>query len=109
MNIPINTRITFYDGLNKTKEQYESKDTGFVRQKYGVIPYTGKMKNIHIVSTVNQRGIINMEKAIESAYEFIKKNYNGQQHILDDRNNNIMYVLVIVMFFLILLYKYYKN
>jgi len=109
LNIPISTRITFYDGLKKTKEQYESKDTGFVRQKYGVIPYTGKLKNIHIVSTVNHRGIITMEKAIESAYEFIKKNYNGQQHILDDRNNNIVYVLVILVFSFILLYKYYKN
>ena len=108
LNIPISTRITFYNGLKKTKEQYESKDTGFVRQKHGVIPYTGKLKNIHIVSTVNKKGIINMEKAIESAYEFIKKNYNGQQHILDDRNNTV-YVLVILIFLSVLLFKSYKN
>ena len=109
LNIPISTRITFYNGLKKTKEQYESKDTGFVRQKHGVIPYTGKLKNIHIVSTVNKKGIINMEKAIESSYQFIKKNFNGQQHILDNKNNNTIYILVILIFLSILLFKSYKN
>jgi len=109
LNIPINTRITFYDGLKKNKDQYESKDTGFVRQKYGVLPYTGKLKHIHIVSTVNQKGIITMEKAIESAYEFIKMNYNGQQYILDDKNNNTIYIVIILIVLSIVFYKYLKS
>ena len=109
LNIPVNTRITFYDGLKKTKDQYESKDTGFVRQKYGVIPYTGQLKNIHIVSTVNQKGIITMEKAIESAYEFIKINYNGHHYILDSKNNNTIYILIILLIISIVFYKYFKH
>lgn len=109
LNIPINIRVTFYDGLEKSKEQYESKDTGFVRQKYGVLPYTGKLKNIHIVSTVNQKGIITMEKALESAYEFIKLNYNGHHRILDDKNNNILYSVIILILLTIVLYKCFKS
>ena len=108
LHIPVNTRVTFYDGLKKSKEQYESKDTGFVRQKYGVIPYTGKLKNIHIVSTVNQKGIITMEKAIESAYDFIKMKYNGQQQILDDKHNNTLYTVIILILLTIVLYKCFK-
>lgn len=109
LNIPKNTYTTFYDGLKKTKEQYESKDTGFVRQKYGVIPYTGKLNNIHIVSTVNQKGIITMEKAIESAYEFVKLNYAGYQDILNEKHNYPIYVLIVLIPLVVVLYKYYKS
>ena len=108
LHIPVSTRVTFYDGLKKSTYQYESKDTGFVRQKYGVLPYTGKLKNIHIVSTVNQKGIITMEKALESTYEFIKLNYNGHQHILDN-NNNTIYIMILLIMLSIALYKYFKH
>lgn len=109
LNIPVSTYITFYDGLEKNKEHYESKDTGFVRQKYGVLPYTGKLKNIHIVSTVNQKGIITMEKAIESAYEFVKLYYNGYHRILNDQINYSLYFVIILIVIWIVLNIYFKN
>ena len=105
LNIPINTRVTFYDGLKKNGDKYESKDTGFVRQRYGVLPYTGKMSNIHIVSTVNQKGIITMEKAIESAYEFVKIKYPGYHRILENKSVPLYVQIILVVIVILIIYK----
>ena len=105
LNIPLNTRVTFYDGLKKNGDKYESKDTGFVRQRYGVLPYTGKMSNIHIVSTVNQKGIITMEKAIESAYEFVKIKYPGYHRILENKSVPLYVQIILVVIVILIIYK----
>lgn len=89
-------KITFYDGLTYVDGKYESKDTGFIRNKYGVLPHTGKIPNVHIVSTVNESGVITMESALESAYKFVKEYYPGCEKILKSEFN-YKFILIIIL------------
>jgi len=98
LSIPFPKVFTFYDGIEKINGRYMSKDTGFVRQKYGVIPFTGKLKNLHIVSTVNQKGIVYMETALTSCYDFIKKNHSGYEKILNSENRNDGVICVFIIY-----------
>jgi hypothetical protein len=82
LNIPKPKVFTFYDGLHIRDGKYMSKDTGFIRQKYGVIERTGSLPNLHIVSAVNMKGTIYMDKAIKSAYIFCKKRYKRETDIV---------------------------
>jgi hypothetical protein len=82
LNIPRPKVFTFYDGLHIRNGKYMSKDTGFIRQKYGVINRTGTLPNIHIVSSVNMKGTIYMDKAIKSSYIFCKKKYKRETDIV---------------------------
>lgn len=106
LKIPKPKKVTFYDGLHKHNGYYMSKDTGFVRQKYGTIPYEGNLSNIHIVSTVNKKGIITMENAIQSCYDFVKQHYTGYEKILDSSNHWIL--TQILTFICVTVFLYYK-
>ena len=109
LGVPKPKMITFYDGLYKddATSSYMSKDTGFVRQKYGTIPHQGKMKNMYIVSTVNQKGIINMESALQSCYEFVKKHHRGYEKMLETSGEwkTLLYSLI-VLCVIVLVYRY---
>ena len=109
IRVPKPKKVTFYDGLYKDKGYYMSKDTGFIRQKYGTIPYQGDLSNIHIVSTVNKKGIITMEKAIESCYEYIAKFYPGYEKILGNANDlRLIGFFIVICIAILLYYKYSK-
>ena len=102
LNLPFRPlKITFYDGLNHNGSFYESKDTGFIRNKYGTINQKGKLDNIYIIGPINHKGIITMENAIEEAYNFIKFNYKGNEKILNNATifnaKNIIISLLIIM------------
>ena len=94
-------KITFYDGLTHVDGKYESKDTGFIRNKYGVLPHTGKIPNVHIVSTVNESGVITMESALESAYKFVKEYYPGCEKILKSEFNYKFFLIIILIAYLV--------
>jgi hypothetical protein len=98
LNVPKPDVFTFYNGLYKEDGVYMSKDTGFARQKFGVLPQDGKLKDLHIVSTVNQVGIINMESALKSSYEFVKKHYQGHETLLSlPYDNSLLKILIIII------------
>lgn len=113
LNIPKPKVFTFYDGLHMRDGKYMSKDTGFIRQKYGVLPYTGSLSNIHIVSTVNMKGTIYMDKAIKSAYNFCKNKFKKETSLIfSDLENDIynkknvkrilkMLILLIIVYYII--------
>lgn len=109
LNIPEPKRITFYDGLHKEKDYYMSKDTGFVRQKFGTMRYEGKLENIHIVSTVNRKGIINMESALQSCHDFVKIHHTGYEKILDTSSYNWSSIIILITFCMILTRKMYLH
>jgi hypothetical protein len=110
LGVPKPKRITFYDGLYTDEETstYMSKDTGFVRQKYGTLPHQGKMKNMYIVSTVNRKGIITMESALQSCYEFVKKHHHGYEKILDTSNGWATLLLYILIVLCVIMFVYYR-
>ena len=89
-------KITFYDGLKHINGKYQSKDSGFIRNKHGVMPHTGKISNIHIVSTVNQSGVITIESALESSCKFVKEHYPGCEKILCDSSTNVYKQILLI-------------
>jgi hypothetical protein len=98
LQIPKPKVFTFYNGLYKENGYYMSKDTGFARQKFGTLPHEGKIKNLYIVSTVNQKGIINMESALKSSYEFIKEYHNGYETLLElPVDSSLLKLLIIIL------------
>ena len=103
---PIN--ITFYDGLLHNGKSYESKDTGFIRNKYGTIEQKGKLNNIYIVGPINHSGIITMENAIDEAYNFVKTNYKGKEKILNSHKKISLNFLILIILTLILIFKLSK-
>ena len=94
-------KITFYDGLTHVDGKYHSKDTGFIRQKFGTLPHTGKIPNLHIVSTVNKSGVITIESALESAWQFVKEHYPGCEKILKREFNYKFFLIIILIAYLV--------
>lgn len=119
LNVPSPKVFTFYNGLYRRNNRYMSKDTGFIRQKYGVLPNTGSLKNIHIVSTVNMKGTIYMDKAIKSAYRFCKKKYGYEtslvfselekelynKKIISNISNFSILIIIIIIYYIRKKYK----
>jgi hypothetical protein len=68
--------LTFYDGVNynKEKNRWESKDSGYNRQKTNkLVPYKGNISNISLVGAFNTVGVSTIDKAIENAVDYMEE------------------------------------
>jgi hypothetical protein len=96
-------KITFSDGLINKKKQWISKDSSFSLGKMGVIKPQGKIKNLFTVGPHNKKGITVINKAVETAVDFIKSQ-NLKTMNLEKSNYNFVYIILI----LILIYFIWK-
>lgn len=94
LNVPNPTFFTFSNDIKKVNQQYVSKDSGFMSHKYGIVPSSGKLENIHLVGPITEKGVIIMESGIQSAANFVSNHYPGNE--FKTQNYNFIILLTII-------------
>lgn len=99
-------KITFYPGLHKQFGKYMSKDTAFSLGQYGTIPYKGnKINNLFTVGPHNDEGLTVINKAVDSAYKFSKKQGFKLPQYTIPQNTNMTFKLIILFIIIYLIWS----
>lgn len=74
--VGISPHLITINPLQKTTNpyfKYISNDTAFVRQKeFGLIPYKGKLNNLFLINSFNEKGLSSLDKTIDNCYRFLR-------------------------------------
>ena len=73
-NIPLPYHVTFSHGLQREKQKWISRNTGFTSSIYGYLPMKGKLDNVFALGCFTERNkneISYMETALEASFKFL--------------------------------------